>query len=126
MRLGYGAVSALIVLTGCASSSYGGMRAPDVVAARSSAAAGPRSAGHIPPGHYPPPGECRIWHEGRPPGQQPRPVRCDRLGAVPAGAFVLYNAKAWDTRYDWSRHARQNPGSVPDVVLRVMATVRGR
>ena len=25
----------------------------------------------IPYGHYPPPGECRVWYPDRPPGQQP-------------------------------------------------------
>jgi hypothetical protein len=32
--------------------------------------------GHIPPGHLPPPGECRVWLPGRPPGHQPPPGRC--------------------------------------------------
>jgi hypothetical protein len=44
---------------------------------------------HIPPGHYPGPGECRVWYPGRPPGHQPKPVACGRLGAVPPGAWVL-------------------------------------
>lgn len=45
---------------------------------------------HIPPGHYPPPGECRVWFPGRPPGHQPPPTRCDRAYAsVPPGAWVL-------------------------------------
>ena len=30
----------------------------------------------IPPGHLPPPGECRVWYEGRPPGHQPPPTDC--------------------------------------------------
>ncbi len=29
-----------------------------------------------PPGHMPPPGECRVWWPDRPPGQQPPPFRC--------------------------------------------------
>ena len=45
---------------------------------------------HIPPGHYPPPGECRIWFPGRPPGHQPPPMKCDRARAeVPAGAWII-------------------------------------
>jgi hypothetical protein len=32
---------------------------------------------HIPPGHYPPPGHCRVWYSGRPPGHQPPPFRCN-------------------------------------------------
>ncbi|HEX2202446.1 MAG TPA: hypothetical protein VHG91_04070 [Longimicrobium sp.] len=72
----------------------------------------------VPRGHYPPPGECRVWHPGRPPGQQPPPSRCDRLvGRVPYGAFVLYNGKEWDTRYDWRTHERRNRGSVPRAIL---------
>lgn len=84
-----------------------------------------RSAGDVPPGHYPPPGECRIWYAGRPPGQQPPPARCESLvGRVPYGAFLLYNRKAWDTEYDWRREESRRPGSVPDAVLRIMSALR--
>jgi hypothetical protein len=31
----------------------------------------------IPPGHLPPPGECRVWYPGVPPGHQPPPFKCD-------------------------------------------------
>ena len=41
----------------------------------------------IPPGHYPPPGSCRIWFPDRPPGQQPPPTSCDV--EVPPGAFLI-------------------------------------
>jgi hypothetical protein len=40
----------------------------------------------IPKGHYPPPGECRVWYPDRPAGQQPPPGRCDR---VPPGAWLI-------------------------------------
>ncbi len=44
----------------------------------------------IPPGHLPPPGECRIWYPGRPPGQQPPPGRCAKLfRELPAGAWLI-------------------------------------
>lgn len=33
----------------------------------------------IPPGHYPPPGQCRIWRPGVPPGQQEAPGSCSDL-----------------------------------------------
>lgn len=46
---------------------------------------------HVPPGHYPPPGECRIWHPNRPPGQQPPPGSCSALEQqVPEGAYLVY------------------------------------
>jgi hypothetical protein len=45
---------------------------------------------NIPKGHYPPPGECRIWYPDRPAGHQPPPGSCDRLrGQVPAGAWLI-------------------------------------
>ena len=49
-----------------------------------------RKGYHIPRGHYPAPGMCRIWYPGTPPGHQPPPMRCRRLrGHVPAGAVIL-------------------------------------
>lgn len=45
----------------------------------------------IPPGHLPPPGECRIWYPDRPPGHQPPPGPCDILRyQVPPGAYLVY------------------------------------
>lgn len=44
----------------------------------------------IPPGHYPPPGECRLWVPGRPPGHQPSPKPCGRIQApVPPSARLI-------------------------------------
>ena len=46
---------------------------------------------HIPPGHLPPPGECRIWYPDRPPGHQPPPGDCRALSRrVPPGAELIY------------------------------------
>lgn len=45
----------------------------------------------IPPGHLPPPGQCRLWFPGRPPGHQPRAGTCRNvMHDAPAGAWVLY------------------------------------
>lgn len=45
----------------------------------------------IPPGHLPPPGECRIWFPDRPPGQQPPPGPCGALqDRVPPGAVLVW------------------------------------
>jgi hypothetical protein len=50
----------------------------------------PESAADIPPGHMPPPGECRIWYPNLPPGQQPPPGNCEQLrNQVPAGAKLI-------------------------------------
>lgn len=48
----------------------------------------------IPPGHLPPPGQCRVWMPGEPPGQQKKkyPVgRCSDLRlSMPADAWLVY------------------------------------
>jgi hypothetical protein len=91
------------------------------VAPQTVVVAAPRRV-HVPPGHYPPPGYCRVWHPGRPPGHQPKAFPCGQRVAVPAGAFILYDGAAWDGDYDWRAHARRQPGSVPPVVIEM--TVR--
>lgn len=56
-------------------------------------AGGPSTAATlgIPPGHLPPPGECRIWIPGEPPGHQARARNCHGIEAeAPAGSWVLY------------------------------------
>jgi hypothetical protein len=50
----------------------------------------PFSALNIPKGHLPPPGECKIWFPGRPPGQQPPPTSCvSAIRNAPLGAWVI-------------------------------------
>jgi hypothetical protein len=45
----------------------------------------------VPPGHMPPPGQCRIWLPGTPPGHQPPAGACAQLqNQVPAGGFLLH------------------------------------
>lgn len=55
---------------------------------------GPRA---VPPGHLPPPGLCRIWIDGVPPGRQPRATDC-RIAERnrPRNARVIYGD-------DWTR-----------------------
>jgi hypothetical protein len=49
----------------------------------------------IPKGHYPAPGECRLWYPDRPAGNQPPPGDCRRLGArVPPGAWLITRPEA--------------------------------
>jgi len=46
---------------------------------------------HIPPGHYPPPGQCRVWDPDLPPGRQAAPGSCRALERrVPAGSYLIY------------------------------------
>lgn len=122
-----------VLVAGCSQSSIGGLPIPSPDRARlpgsspevvvvgkgqaRGAHAGPRGL-KVPPGHYPPPGQCRLWYPGTPPGEQPKPAPCGQLrGRVPAGAFILYNSRAWDADYDWRVHERRSPGSVPEIIL---------
>jgi len=51
---------------------------------------------HVPPGHMPPSGSCRIWFPGRPPGHQPAPGSCRVLSRqVPRGAYLIANDRRW-------------------------------
>ncbi len=76
---------------------------------------GPRQT-QIPPGHYPPPGECRQWYPDRPAGQQPPPVPCNRLGSV-QDSFILYEGRAWDASFNWKDHARKKLAKVPQIII---------
>lgn len=81
----------------------------------------------VPKGHYPPPGECRLWYSGRPPGKQPAPAKCSSLmGRVPAGAFVLYNGKGYDMDYDWKREKKERPGAVPEVIVNLASARKSK
>ena len=81
---------ALAVLTATACSSYTSARreqpAPAVRRGPSTAA-----ALGIPPGQLPPPGMCRVWLPGEPPGHQPRARSCARIERMaPAGSWIVY------------------------------------
>jgi hypothetical protein len=92
----FAALVAALILTGCT-----GYVAVDTTPTASEPPTGeprkskPHNTAHlkIPPGHLPPPGQCRIWIPGRPPGHQPRAGRCASLKReVPAGAWLVYRA----------------------------------
>jgi hypothetical protein len=75
----------LLFFTSCAGVVVGGTSPPEYPHAPSYGNLG------IPPGHLPPPGECRIWYPGIPPGQQPPPGSCYDLGGrVPPGAWLIH------------------------------------
>lgn len=69
----------------------------------------------VPPGHYPPLGQCRVWIHNLPPGRQAEPTACSSLGAIPAGAFILFGGDAWDADYDWVAEAQR--ASVPPEIV---------
>jgi hypothetical protein len=72
----------------------------------------------VPPGHLPPPGQCRLWYPGRPPGHQPPPEHCGRLRyGVPAGAWLIHQPKDKPTYADVSVYDAYQPGIVISIGL---------
>lgn len=64
---------------------------------------------HIPPGHLPPAGKCRIWYPGTPPGHQPPPGDCRVLSRqLPRGAWLVSRDRIWiyDERPDYYYYRR--------------------
>lgn len=83
---------------------------------------GPRRLEGVPKGHYPPPGECRVWYPNRPPGHQPPSTDCRSLVGIrlEPGAFVLHGDRAYDAEYDWREEERRRPGSVGRDILDIL------
>jgi hypothetical protein len=76
----------------------------------------------VPPGHYPAAGYYRIWYSGRPPGQQPAPVRYGMPNNAPItpDAFIIYGDQAYDTQYDWRQAEVQKKKSIPREVIDIL------
>ena len=73
---------------------------------------GPGGGAQVPRGHMPPPGACRVWYPGRPPGQQPAPTDCARAQyeAARHGGRVVYGGAPDGRRWDDDRRDRaQDP-----------------
>lgn len=88
------AVAALLAMTACSGRILVAKNAPPSAPPHSvhGPVHAPAKSLGIPPGHYPPPGYCRVWVPGRPPGHQARAVPCGSLGDVPLGAWVLHRS----------------------------------
>jgi hypothetical protein len=72
----------------------------------------------IPPGHLPDAGYCRVWIEGRPPGQQARSRSCQGILAYAReGSWVLYRPE----RYQREVRVRHVHDTKPGVIVRVRA-----
>jgi len=77
---------------------------------------------HIPPGHLPAPGTCRIWLPGVPPGQQPPPGECSHLEtAVPRGAWLLSRPEEKPEYVEVIIYDEEQPGIVFEIAMYVAA-----
>lgn len=75
----------------------GGLLVGALVVPRVPAMADDRDDFHVPRGHMPPAGKCRIWYPGTPPGHQPPPGDCRVLSRrVPRGAWLIGHDRRWD------------------------------
>ncbi len=70
----------------------------------------------IPPGHLPPPGQCRVWIPGEPPGHQAKARSCANIEAsAPAGSRIIYSP----TDDKKVVHVKVIDQSRPGIVVRV-------
>lgn len=67
----------------------------------------------IPQGHYPPPGECRIWFPDRPAGHQPPPRK--NCSQVPPGAWVIQHPEDDLDHVQVIAYGSENPGEIIEV-----------
>lgn len=80
----------LLAAAACSSTITTGTSAPQPAPAQSR---GPSTAAtlKIPPGQLPPPGQCRVWVQGLPPGKQPRARTCTGIeDSAPPSSWVVY------------------------------------
>ncbi|HEX2219719.1 MAG TPA: hypothetical protein VHG35_13025 [Gemmatimonadales bacterium] len=70
----------------------------------------------IPPGHLPPPGQCRVWKRGTPPGHQAKPRSCANIErTAPAGSLIVERPG----RDKKVVHVREVDARRPGVVIRM-------
>jgi hypothetical protein len=109
-----GSVAVFLAAAGCSASHSAPVDEP--APRRSPASTVAAKVLRIPPGHLPPPGMCRVWIEGRPPGRQPKPRDCDRIDrSAPRGSLVLYRP----THHGSVVHVRRLDRLVPGVVVSI-------
>src|SRR5262249_22521867 len=99
----------------------------DTVRVASTASAGPSGKAKrtlkVPPGQFPPAGQCRVWIDGMRPGQRRRRAPWQRRGDIPAGAFVLFSGEAYDFDYDWL--SEEKSGNVPPQIIALKRKAAG-
>jgi hypothetical protein len=78
----------------------------------------------IPPGHLPPPGQCRVWIPGDPPGHQAPSGSCSELASqVPLNGWLVYRPSKSKKEVKVSVYDQKKPGVI--VVIRVYDSKSG-
>jgi hypothetical protein len=95
---------------------------PPVVVVDTTPEGKPPAPGHqdlpvkIPRGHFPAPGECRVWLPETPPGKQPKPGDCARIVRnVPPGAYLIYRSLDEPEVCELSIYHPSKPGLIIDI-----------
>lgn len=74
----------------------------------------------VPRQYMPPPGMCRIWLDGVPPGQQPAPTDCPTaIRKRPPNGRVIFGERKADDRRDEVQLRRDLRGRPPSFPLRI-------
>ena len=112
MRANVALMTAALLFTGCSAGWENSAPAPQPKVSKRAAVA----SLHIPPGHYPPPGMCRVWLPGRPPGHQPKAVSCAAaVRNVPLGAWIIHRPKGKKDPLEVTFYDERRSGIVVDM-----------
>src|SRR5688572_24342577 len=78
-----------------------------------------RAADRVPAGHMPPPGMCRVWIDGVPPGQQPAPTDCaSAVRNRPANGRVLFGDEPGKSKKGKSDKKSKSSDELVDLIKR--------
>lgn len=105
----------LLLLAGCSGTCAVGYTSPEPEIPAETKNGNQIAKLGIPPGHLPPPGSCRIWVPGVPPGRQSRADACGDEALVPLGGWLV-TRPAHDPDYvEVEFFDEHRPGLVVDV-----------
>jgi hypothetical protein len=103
----------LVTLAGCGNSGVMVSDGPEPTPLTNRTAPSTAATLGIPPGHLPPPGQCRIWRPGVPPGHQAPPGNCAILArGVPVSGWLVYRPSRNKKEVEVSVYDTRTPNRV--------------
>lgn len=112
-------IAATCILAACSGTTVILTGDPEPKEDRKTEKEGPSTAATlgIPPGHLPPPGQCRVWIPGDPPGHQAPAGPCSKLASqVPLNGWLVYRPSKSKKEVKVSVYDQRKPGVI--VVIR--------